>query len=469
MRVPRLQTKPTHSATGNESPLRNGRCGNRFWSRFLPHRNLCSFPHRARNPKPVCTLCGSRRFRCAQSRPRPRTRPDPLTQISRGNAAPAAKTNAFALARPPILSAPCMPPVHSPAANRPGTPHEPCSSIAMPPFEACAYGAMHAGALAETPHSRSSHPENVRTNSGEPSPTSHAISMPSSPHASMAKSSGAPARSHENGPCSLRASRTSRAIGSPDASQARANRNAFSLNTMLRRGATSPGMTCMNSKFTKRAPQRAAIAWFVGIARNRKAARSPSPPPPTSCCDTACGVVEQVEGTARRALIRHHPAVMLARTRQKRTTPPSKPAETALHRITFKATPHTQRMVEAGNVLRLIGIRRSLQRNAHRFKRGDSLGNAPHERVDERRIGSAATDVQNRLDPLSSISDVARPDKPRPRLDGKLEPEKTPAALARHTEAPARAASIAAQHPAMPPPTTTTSNDDSDSIYTIPS
>ena len=170
------------------------------------------------------------------------------------------KTSAFALARPPILSAPCMPPVHSPAANRPGTPHEPCSSIAMPPFEACAYGAMRAGALAETPHSRSSHPENARTNSGEPSPTSHAISMPSSPHASMAKSSGAPARSHENGPCSLRASRTSRAIGSPDASQARANRNAFSLNTMLRRGATSPGMICMNSKFTKRAPQRAAIA-----------------------------------------------------------------------------------------------------------------------------------------------------------------------------------------------------------------
>ena len=184
----------------------------------------------------------------------------PLANFAAATPARRPKTNAFALARPPILSAPCIPPVHSPAANRPGTPHEPCSSIAMPPFEACAYAAMRTGALAETPHSRSSHPENVRTNSGEPSPTSHAISVPSSPHASMAKSSGAPARSHENGPCSLRASRTSRAIGSPDASQARANRNAFSLNTMLRRGATSPGMICMNSKFTKRAPQRAAIA-----------------------------------------------------------------------------------------------------------------------------------------------------------------------------------------------------------------
>ena len=89
------------------------------------------------------------------------------------------------------------------------------------------------------------------------------------------------------------------------------------------------------------------------------------------------------------------------------------PAETALHRSTFKTTPHTQRMVEAGNVLRLIGIRRSLQRNAHRFKRGDSLGNTPHERVDERRIGSAAADVQNRLGHIVDIGRVARSDKPQ--------------------------------------------------------
>ena len=60
-------------------------------------------------------------------------------------------------------------------------------------------------------------------------------------------------------------------------------------------------------------------------------------------------------------------------------------------------------MVEAGNVLRLIGIRGSLQRNAHRFKRGDSLGNTPHERLYERRIGSAAADVQNRLDHIVDI------------------------------------------------------------------
>ena len=70
-------------------------------------------------------------------------------------------------------------------------------------------------------------------------------------------------------------------------------------------------------------------------------------------------------------------------------------------------------MVEAGNVLRLIGIRRSLQRNAHRFKRGDSLGDTPHERVDERRIGSAAADMQNRLDHIVDIGRVARSDKPQ--------------------------------------------------------
>ena len=85
----------------------------------------------------------------------------------------------------------------------------------------------------------------------------------------------------------------------------------------------------------------------------------------------------------------------------------------AFHRVALKPAPHARRMVEAGNVLRLIRVRGPLQRNAHRFKRGNSFRNAPHERFDERRIGHAAADAQNRLDHIVDIGRIARPDKPQ--------------------------------------------------------
>ena len=85
----------------------------------------------------------------------------------------------------------------------------------------------------------------------------------------------------------------------------------------------------------------------------------------------------------------------------------------AFHRVALKPAPHAQRTIEAGNVLRLIRVRRPLQRNAHRFKRGNSFRNAPHERFDKRRIGHAAADVQNRLDHIVDIGCVARADKPQ--------------------------------------------------------
>ena len=87
--------------------------------------------------------------------------------------------------------------------------------------------------------------------------------------------------------------------------------------------------------------------------------------------------------------------------------------KSAFHRVALKPAPHAQRMVEAGNVLRLIRVRRPHQRNAHRFKRGNSFRNAPHERFDERRIGHAAADTQNRLDHIVDIGCVARADKPQ--------------------------------------------------------
>ena len=48
------------------------------------------------------------------------------------------KTIPLAVERPPILFAPCIPPVISPAAYNPGTPVYPYESIQIPPFEACA-------------------------------------------------------------------------------------------------------------------------------------------------------------------------------------------------------------------------------------------------------------------------------------------------------------------------------------------
>ena len=156
-----------------------------------------------------------------------------------------------------------------------------------------------------------------------------------------------------------------------------------------------------------------------GIARSRKAAlvkpghaASREHDCPTRHRAKAFGRTVEEQRTARTAIV-HGDIEQLAPVEANNSPFAKSPAETALHRITFKTTPHTQRMVEAGNVLRLIGIRRSLQRNAHRFKRGDSLGDTPHERVDERRIGSAAADVQNRLDHIVDIGRVARSDKPQ--------------------------------------------------------
>ena len=261
MRVPRLQTKPTHSAIGNESLLRNGRCGNRFWSRFLPHRNLCSFPHRARNPKPVCPRLRNRRFRCAHSRPRPRTRPQTPSRISprqrpRGGQKP---THSHSRGRRFYRHRACRPcirrPRTGPARRTSHARQSRCHRSTRAHTERCAQERspkrrIPARAIRKTcariPASH--HPLRTRF------PCLHRRTPPWRNRAAhrLARTKTAHARCE---PQEHRARSTR-----PTRPQARANRNAFSLNTMLRRGATSPGMTCMNSKFTKRAPQRAAIA-----------------------------------------------------------------------------------------------------------------------------------------------------------------------------------------------------------------
>ena len=76
------------------------------------------------------------------------------------------KTSPFALERPPMRSAPCMPPVTSPAANSPGAPVAPSASMRMPPLAAWAYMAMRSSSSAPMPYASASHALNVRTNSG---------------------------------------------------------------------------------------------------------------------------------------------------------------------------------------------------------------------------------------------------------------------------------------------------------------
>ena len=67
------------------------------------------------------------------------------------------KTRPFALERPPRRSAPCIPPVHSPAAKIPETVVHPCWSMTSPPLFACAYIATRRGVSAVTPATVSSH------------------------------------------------------------------------------------------------------------------------------------------------------------------------------------------------------------------------------------------------------------------------------------------------------------------------
>ena len=82
------------------------------------------------------------------------------------------------------------------------------------------------------------------------------------------------------------------------------------------------------------------------------------------------------------------------------------------------------------------------------------------ERLDERRVGDTAADGLDGVDEILFVVFVDGANKAKaPGAGTKLDPLMVLPALATATVAPARAASMAAQRPAMPDPITSTSVD----------
>ena len=82
------------------------------------------------------------------------------------------------------------------------------------------------------------------------------------------------------------------------------------------------------------------------------------------------------------------------------------------------------------------------------------------KRLDERRVGNAAAHGLDGVDEVLFVVFVDGPIRPRPQVPGKkLDPLMVLPALASATVAPALAASMAAQRPAMPDSITSTSVD----------
>ena len=120
--------------------------------------------------------------------------------------------------------------------------------------------------------------------------------------------------------------------------------------------------------------------------------------------------------------------------------------QSVLKGLAGEAAPHARLVVKAGDKLLLLstlGALRTLELNAQvLLEPVNRLGNAVDERLDEFGVGDTAADGL------------------RPQVPGKkLDPLIVLPALATVTVAPVRAASMAAQRPAMPDPITSTSVD----------
>ena len=124
-----------------------------------------------------------------------------------------------------------------------------------------------------------------------------------------------------------------------------------------------------------------------------------------------------------------------------------------------EAAPHSRLVVEAGDKLLLLGAfgaLRTLEFYAQiLFEPVNRLGNAVDERLDEFGVGNAATDGLDGVDKVLFVVFVDGTNKPE--APGAREEARSAHAMA--TVAPARAASMAAQRPAMPDPITSTSVD----------
>ena len=138
--------------------------------------------------------------------------------------------------------------------------------------------------------------------------------------------------------------------------------------------------------------------------------------------------------------------------------------QSVLKGLAGEAAPHARLVVKAGDKLLLLGALgtlRTLEFNTQLpFEPCNCPGNAVDERLDEFGVGNAAADGQDGVDESCSSSSSTGPMRPRPQVPGKkLDPLMVLPALATVTVAPVRAASMAAQRPAMPDPITSTSVD----------
>ena len=291
---------------------------------------------------------------------------------------------------------------------------------------------------------------------------------PCAPAFPMAASTARAFRREVNGPYVERSSRRALASGllvSERAASECSNpmkRNAFSLKTMSLQGLTSPGMTCMNSMFTSRAPCARAMAWTDPTASAPVKRRANSPPKPPQARTTA--------PHARKKAFRE--------AWSKRTAPcPASARSSSSHCSSTRTCAASSARFKA----RSLGSRRMPRhRRFFRSKQGiysrspDRAGCFSAHPSDSRRARagwipctSVRTSVGSAmLQPTSSMacsrlfsSDSSTgPIMPSPHVPGKkLDPEHRGPSEATVTRASASAASSAAESPAMPDPTTSTS------------
>ncbi len=138
--------------------------------------------------------------------------------------------------------------------------------------------------------------------------------------------------------------------------------------------------------------------------------------------------------------------------------------QSVLKGLAGEAAPHARFVVKAGDKLLLLSALsalRTLELNAQvLLEPFNCLGNAVDKRLDKLGVGDAATDGLDGVDEVLFVVLVNGSDKTQPQVPGKkLDPLIVLPALATATVAPVRAASMAAQRPAMPDPITSTSVD----------